>query len=391
MPVSPFVISIPETTLDDLRERLARARPSELNFDTGWDYGTDVRYLRDLLHYWRDSYDWRAQEAELNRYAHYRATIDGIGVHFVHQRGVGPNPLPIVLTHGWPDSFYRMLPLMPLLVDPGSHGGRAEDAFDVVVPSIPGFGFSDKPTERGLTGERVADLWNQLMRDELGYDRYVAHGGDMGSSVTLELARKNPDVLFGIHLTDVPYLALLPLINSQENLSAEEQEYLKQGEQWGQQEGAYGMVQSTKPQTLAHGLNDSPTGLASWIVEKFRGWSDCAGDIEKRFTKDQLLTNIMIYWVTETIGSSFLMYYEPMHTQPIQAKHERTEVPAGFAMFPHDLLTPPRSWAERFFNVRHWTEMPSGGHFAAMEEPELLAEDIRAFFRPLREQSAATR
>ncbi|MDQ3926111.1 MAG: epoxide hydrolase [Actinomycetota bacterium] len=384
MGAQPFEVSIPQETLDDLCERLARARWPDEVAGAGWDYGSNLVYMKELTDYWQHGFDWRAQEAKINRFAHFRAEVDGFGIHFIHERGRGPEPIPIILTHGWPDSFYRMLKIIPLLVDPARHGGDPAYSFDVIVPSLPGYGFSDRPTERGMTPSRIADLWARLMTQELGYERFAAQGGDIGSSVTQQLALDYPDSLAGIHLTDVPYLNLVTFYEGASELSEAERKYLEEGRKWGQEEGGYAVVQSTKPQTLAYGLNDSPAGLAAWILEKFRSWSDCDGDVEKRFSKDELLTNLTIYWATETINSSFRVYYEPFHNPPPANAGERVEVPTGFAMFPKDLVPAPREWAERFFNVEHWTQMPRGGHFAAMEEPELLAEDIRAFFRRFR-------
>lgn len=390
MSVTPFTIAIPQATLDDLRDRLSRTRWPDSITGGDWQFGTDPAYLKELVAYWQSGFDWRAQEAALNRFAQFRAEVDGVGIHFIHERGVGPKPLPLILSHGWPDSFVRMLKLIPLLTDPASHGGDPADAFDVVVPSLPGFGFSETLPE-DESGERVAALWATLMTDMLGYARFGAGGGDIGSGITEELAFKHAASLVGIHLTDVPYTHIFT--TPAEDLSEAEQAYLAAGQQWGMTEGGYAMMQSTRPWTLAYGLNDSPVGLAAWIVEKFRSWSDCDGDIEKRFTKDELLTNITLYWATATIATSFRPYYAGASDNDWDAGGEsgdtggadtRTEVPTGVAIFPKDIVPAPRAFAERFFNVQQWTEMPRGGHFAAMEEPELLVEDIRAFFRPLR-------
>ncbi|QHV93681.1 epoxide hydrolase family protein [Spirosoma endbachense] len=384
MELQPFSINIPQLTLDDLRERLIRTRwPDEVD-DANWDYGTNRAYLQELVHYWHDVFNWREQEAMLNQFHQFKTTIYGFGIHFIHERGKGPNPIPILLTHGWPDSFLRMYKLIPLLTDPEKYGGRAEDSFDVVVPSIPGYGFSDRPREKGFTSGRVADLFTRLMTDSLGYSRFGAHGGDWGSSITEQLAFTHPASLIGIHLTDIPYHHLFTV--KPEELTPEEQAYLKAGQAWQMQEGAYALIQSTKPQTLAYGLNDSPAGLLAWIIEKFQRWSDSDGVLERRFTKEELLTNATIYWVTETINSSIRLYYEAQH-QPPYSTTERTEVPFGIALFPKDLIPPPRTFADRFFNVQRWTTMPKGGHFAALEEPELLAKDIQSFFRPLRASS----
>jgi pimeloyl-ACP methyl ester carboxylesterase len=385
MAPQPFRIAVPQATLDDLQERLARTRWTDEFEDAGWEYGTNREYLRSLVDYWRNQFDWRAQEVTLNQFAHFRATIDGLGIHFIHERGTGPKPLPIVLSHGWPDSFVRMLKIIPLLTDPASHGGNAADSFDVIVPSLPGFGFSDHAYRRGMTRERIAALWARLMTDELGYKSFAAHGGDLGSGVSERLALNHAASLVGIHLTDVPFRRLLA--TPPEKLTDAERAYLDAAQAWRMREGAYALMQGTKPQTLAYGLHDSPVGLAAWIVEKFCSWSDCDGDVETRFTKDELLTNITIYWATGTINSSFHLYTEGTADPPLDAA-QRSAVPTGIAVFPKDLVPAPRGSADRLFNVRRWTVMPRGGHFAAMEEPALLAEDLRAFFRPLRDPPA---
>ena len=394
--VSEFRIDIVPEVLNDLRRRLKSTRWSYQLAGTKWDAGTDLDYLKELVAYWQDTYDWRKHETALNQFAHFKAEVDGIGIHFIHERGKGPNPFPIILTHGYPDSFYRFAKIIPMLTDPESFGGQAVDAFDVVAPDLPGYGFSDKPAKLG-TIFRANDLWARLMTDKLGYQQFGAHGGDWGSTVTEQLARGHPDSVVAIHLTDVPFGHIFQKPN---DLSSAEQKFLKNCEQWVQKEGAYALIQSTKPQSLAHGLNDSPAGLASWLVEKFRDWSDCGGKIESRFTKDELLTQIMIYWATESIGSSFMPYYDFANASALTWMKEgmkkwigSSKVPAAFALFPggahlKDISQPPREWAERFFNVQRWTEMPRGGHFAAMEEPELLAEDIRAWFRAFRDGSS---
>jgi len=323
----------------------------------------------------------------MNRFAHFRVEVDGFGVHFIHERGKGDHPLPIVLTHGYPDSFLRFTKIITMLADPASHGGDPSDAFDVIVPSLPGFGYSDKPSKAGFIF-RVGDLWHTLMTEALGYERFAAHGGDWGSTVTEQLARSHASSLIGIHLTDVPFWHLF---QKPKDISHDEQRFLDAVAKWQQTEGAYALIQGTRPYTLSKALNDSPAGLAAWIVDKFYAWSDCHGDVETKFTKDELLTNVTLYWVTETIGSSFLPYADFVKSGPLTWAVEgirqwigSNDVPAAFARFPKDISQPPREWAERFFNVQRWTDMPRGGHFAAMEEPELLVEDIRAFFRPLR-------
>ena len=391
MPVEPFVVKVNQSVLDDLHMRLDRTRWTCDFGDSGWSYGASVPYMQQLVAYWRDRFDWRGQETALNRFANFRATLnDGLRIHFIHERGRGPEPLPIVLTHGFPDSIVRFTKIIPMLTDPASHGADPADSFDVVAPSLPGYAFSDRPRSDGGVF-RVGDLWHELMT-QLGYDRYVAHGGDWGSTITELLARDHGDHVVAIHLTDVPFLHSF---RKPDDPSRAERKYLDSVEKYQQGEGAYAFVQGSQPQVVAIGLNDSPAGLATWIVEKFRRWSDCDGDVERRFTKDELLTNVMLYWATETITSSFLPYYDVAQAgaltwigQKVKEWKGTTMVPAAFAMFPKDLTSPPREWAERFFNVQRWTEMTSGGHFAALEEPEALVRDIREFFRPFRGKSA---
>ena len=385
--LEPFTIAVPDETLDDLAKRLGTARLPRDDGPVGWEDGTDPAYLRELIAYWRDDFRWRREEAALNQFRHLRGQVDGTAIHLIHEKGRGPAPMPLLLTHGYPDSFFRFYKLIPLLTHPGAHGGDAADAFDVVVPSLPGYGFSEARRNNGGTFG-FGDLWHKLMTTELGYSRFGLHGGDWGSTLAEHLARSHRDSVIGIHLTDVPFWHAF---HKPENLSSAEKKYLEASERFQKEGGAYAMIQGTRPQTPAPGLNDSPVGLAAWIVEKFYEWSDCKGDIETRFTKDELLINIMIYWVTQTIGSSFLPYRDFMKASGVRWASEAAKgwigsdrTPAGFALFPKDITTPPREWAERFYNVQRWTEMSAGGHFAALEEPQKLAEDIRAFFRPLR-------
>jgi pimeloyl-ACP methyl ester carboxylesterase len=389
--VEEFAIHVPDQVLSDLQQRLKNTRWSPQIEGTGWDAGTAADYLKDLIRYWQTEYDWRKHETALNQFAHFRTAVDDIGIHFIHEHGKGPNPFPLILTHGYPDSFYRFVKLIPLLADPEAYGGRAEDAFDVIVPDLPGFGFSDKPTKHGMIF-RVHDLWARLMTERLGYRRFGAHGGDWGSTVTEQLARSHPQSVAAIHLTDVPFGHVLQ--KKPDDASPAEKKYFEHTEKWLPKEGSYATIQSTKPQNLSPGLNDSPAGLASWIVEKFRAWSDCGGDIESRFSKDELLTHLMIYWATESIGTSFLPYYDYANAGALTWMQEgvknwvgSSKVPAAFAIFPKDISRPPREWAQRFFNVQRWTEMPRGGHFAAFEEPYKLAEDIRSWFRQFREEN----
>jgi pimeloyl-ACP methyl ester carboxylesterase len=382
-----FEISVSQSVLDDLRQRLERTRWIDGLGEDGWDFGLSIPYMRELVRYWQHEFDWRAQEAAINRFPHYVATVDDRRVHFIHQRGNGPDPLPIVLTHGFPDSFLRFAKIIPMLADPASHGGNANDAFDVIVPSLPGFAYSTRD-ESGPTLFQVADLWHRLLTEQLGYDRFAAHGGDWGSFVTEMLARDHSSAVVGIHLTDVPYYhAMQP----PKDLSRAEDKYLKSIQDFSSAKGAYAIIQSAQPHALALGLNDSPAALAGWLVEKFRRWSDCDGDVESSFSKDELLSNVMIYWVTGTINQSFGPYADMGNAGAVEWTKQKlkqvigsSNVPAGFALFPKDLSDPPREWAERFFDIKRWTEMPRGGHFAALEEPELLVNEIREFFRPLR-------
>jgi pimeloyl-ACP methyl ester carboxylesterase len=388
MPVRSFRIAIDDSVLDDLHARLARTRWVDDMGDGGWKYGVSVSYMRELADYWRARFDWRAQERALNRFNHYRVELkDSTGIHFIHERGRGTNPLPIILTHGFPDSIARFTKLIPMLTDPMSYGADADDAFDVIAPSLPGYAFSDRPVADGSVFH-VGDRWNELMTEHLGYDRYVAHGGDWGSTITELLARDHGEHVAAIHLTDVPFFHSF---QKPDDPSDAEKKYLESIAKFPQTQGAYALIQGTQPQLVALGLNDSPVGLAAWLVEKFRRWSDCDGDVERRFSKDELLTNAMLYWATGTINSSFLPYYDVSQAsamtwikQKVKEWTGSKNVPAAFALFPKDLSNPPREWAERFFNVQRWTTMDRGGHFAALEEPELLARDIRAFFREFR-------
>src|SRR3954463_8365330 len=379
MPTPPrFRLTTPDGALEALPDRLRAARwPEPLQDGAGWELGADVDYLRDLVAYWADGFDWPAQEAAIARFPHVRVTLGGLGIHVVHVRAVAPagRVLPLVLTHGWPDSFWRYLKVVPLLTDPAAHGADPADAFDVVIPSLPGFGYSDKPRAPGMHVQRIAGLWDTLMTGVLGFDRFGAAGGDLGSAVTRFLGLDCSEHVVAIHRTD----AGLPLLRVEPaELTDEERAYLADVDRWRAAEGAYALVQRTKPQTLAYALNDSPVGLAAWIVEKLRAWSDCDGDVERRFTKDELLTNITIYWLTGTIGSSMRMYRANAAIPP--AHHaRRVEVPSGFSLFQGDIVRPPRAWLDRTANVVRVTEPLRGGHFAPFEEPELYAEELREF------------
>jgi microsomal epoxide hydrolase len=380
--IEPFKIAVPEDVLADLRDRLARTRfPDEVP-DTGWEYGTNLAYLKELIGHWRTRYDWRTHERQLNRFGHFRAEVDGLKIHFIHEKGRGPNPKPLLIMHGWPGSVYEFDRIIPMLTDPDSHGGDGSDSFTVIAPSLPGYGFSDHPSSRAMNIQTIAEICFKLMTEVLGYSRFAAQGGDWGSAIVSRIGEVHADRVYGIHLNLVTATRGLEGRNPAE-LTEAEKVFLAEADKWRREETGYQWIQGTKPQTLAYGLNDSPAGLAAWIVEKFRSWSDCHGDVESRFTKDQLLTNVMIYWVTQTINSSTRLYYEARHHPWRFEPHSKIAAPTAVAVFPGEMVRPPREWAERLYNIRRWTVMPAGGHFAAMEEPGLLAGDIRAFFREL--------
>jgi pimeloyl-ACP methyl ester carboxylesterase len=382
--IHPFTITIDQTTISDLKQRLANTRwPAQIDNDE-WEIGTNETYLQGLCAYWQNDFDWKQQEAYLNSFPQFKTTIDGSDIQFIHQKGEGTQSIPLLLTHGWPDSFVRFLKLIPLLTKADERGL----SFDVVVPSVPGHGFSPLRAEGGVNNKTIASLFADLMTKELGYTKFIAHGGDAGSEITEQLALYHPDSLRGIHLTDIPYHHISAA--AEDKLTSAEKKYKEKVTQWQQTEGAYNALQSTKPQTIAYGLNDSPAGLAGWIVEKFQAWSDCDGDVESCFTKDELLTNITIYWVTQTVYSSAMRYHETMKDMmqemfnpltklnPFDKTGTKTGVITGIAQFKTDLL-PPKDFAEKFFTIRQWNKLPRGGHFAAMEQPDLLVNDIRQF------------
>jgi pimeloyl-ACP methyl ester carboxylesterase len=381
LPPEPFTSVTAPAALADLRARLRATRWPDTPEDAGWSLGTDLDYLRLLVTYWADEFDWPAQEAALARIPRFRLALGGLRIHFAHVRAPAPaGPvLPLILSHGWPDSWWRYTKVIPLLTDPGAHGADPADAFDVVVPDMPGYGYSDRPTGPALDSIAVARLWAELMGG-LGYARFGAAGGDIGSHVSRYLGLDYPDRVVAVHRTDggVPVFAGDPA-----DLAPEERAWLQSAASWGATEGAYGAMHRTKPQTAAMGLNDSPAGLAAWIVEKLRAWSDCDGEVERRFTKDEILTTITMYWLTGTIGSSMRMYHANAAIPPAQLAR-RVEVPSGFSLFPADIVRPPRAWLERTTNVVRVTEPARGGHFAPFEEPELYAEELRAFVRPYR-------
>jgi len=394
--IVPFKIQVPDAVLTDLKQRLSQARFADEFPDAGWDYGTNLAYLKGLVDYWRDHYDWRAHEKKLNEFDQFNTNIDGVDIHFIHQRSKNANAMPLLLLNGWPSSIVEYAKVIGPLTDPVAYGGRAEDSFHVVIPSMPGFGFSGKPRERGYDPERIARMWVQLMA-RLGYTRYAAHGSDWGSGIATRVALNDAAHVAALHLAGCggapepaaanagtpppPVTGVNSAVNAAHNLGYQE-------------------IQSTKPQTLGQGLSDSPVGLASWIIEKWYGWSDHDGDLEKVFTKDELLTNIMIYWVTNSGTSSARIYYESRHMlgglapTPFPRPEGRVTVPTGCGAFPsqYDRRGTPittntveaRKAAETRYNIVHFTTMPRGGHFPAFEQPKLWVDDIRAFVRTVR-------
>jgi pimeloyl-ACP methyl ester carboxylesterase len=373
--VSPFTIGVPQATLDDLHERLNRTRWPSAAPVGGWSQGTNIAYLRSLIDYWRDGFDWRRQERRMNNLPQFCTEIDGVRIHFLHIRGRGPNPMPLILTHGWPSTFDEFSRLIPMLTNPGSD---SEISFDVVVPSLPGFGFSTPLPPPGPQSIRIASLWAKLMTERLGYKRFCAHGGDIGAGVTNRLAQNHAAVLYGVHV-----MSLFPpwLGTGSPPLTASESRYRGILNAWGEEEGAYEHLQNTRPQTLAYAMHDSPAGMAAWIVEKLHNWSDCGGNIETRFSKDEVLSGLTLYWATETFASSVRLYYDSVHTPTTIGPATKVDSPTAIALTTELVNKAPREWAERTYtNIQHWTEFPRGGHFMAHEEPELLAADLLSFF-----------
>jgi pimeloyl-ACP methyl ester carboxylesterase len=378
----PFTIDLDEDVLTDLRTRIRNTRWPDSSPASSWVQGTDLDYLKQIVAYWADEFDWRAQERRLNEFNHYHAEIDRTLIHFVHEPAASGQGIPLILIHGWPSTFIELLPLVTYLTNPRQHG-LSGPGFDVVIPSLPGYGFSERPATTAVNYRYVAALWHKLMQG-LGYRRYAAHGTDFGAGITTFMALDDPHFMIGIHLSN---LEISPYIDVDRHpLSKAEEEYLQQSDRFWETEGGYKAIQSTKPQTLAYSLNDSPVGLAAWIIDKWRSWSDCHGDIETRFSRDFLLTNLTIYWVTKTISTSIRDYYDNRWSPARIGRDDFVGAPTAVALFANQFVDdgiPPREWAERLYNIQRWMPMNSGGHFAAVEEPELLARDISGFFTSL--------
>ena len=380
----PFTIDISNVVLEDLTQRLKMARwPDEVG--ENWQYGTDLKYLQELCHYWETDYNWRDQESKLNQFDHFKTSIDSRNVHFIHQRSSHKNATPLLMTHGWPGSIAEFLEIIPMLTQPEKFGADPADAFHLICPSIPGYGFSDPAQETGFDQKKVAEGHIKLMH-QLGYPKYFVQGGDWGSAISTWTAVLAPENVMAMHLTLM--IAGYPKHKEDpfEGVTEEEKMILSQRKDHLKDGTGYQAIQGTKPQTLGYGLNDSPIGLAAWITEKFHSWTDCNGDIENAITKDQLLTNIMLYWVTGSITSSARLYFESNHAGNNPYEHGRIATPTGAAMFPGELFQPPRKWAEELYNIQHWSHPAKGGHFAALEQPALLAEDLRQFFRHFRQK-----
>jgi microsomal epoxide hydrolase len=380
-PIRPFRLNVSEQTLDWIRRRVDEYPWHEMPDDGGWAYGTNMDYMKTLCAYWLDGFDWRKQEARINRLSHHMAEVDGIDLHFIRERGSGPAPLPLIISHGWPGSVVEFLDIIEPLAHPERFGGKVHDAFDVIAPSLPGFGFSGRPP-RPIGPRRMADLFDRLMTDVLGYDGYLAQGGDWGGAISSWLGFEHAPACRAIHIN------IMTMRHPDGPKGPEEEAWAAEFDREQVTEDGYRTQQATKPQTLSYAMMDSPVGVAAWIIEKFNSWSDTEGDdIESVHSKDSLLTNIMVYLVTGTFNTASWIYYGRRQEggRILSPEGKRVEVPTAVALFPEELLSwPPRSYVERVYNIARWTEMPRGGHFAALEQPDRLIDDIRAFARTFR-------
>ncbi len=378
MDIEPFRIAATDAQLDDLRRRLANTRWPERECVDDWTQGIPLAYVQELCRYWLEKYDWRAREARLNRFAQFRTTIDGLGIHFVHARSPHPNAMPLVITHGWPGSIVEFDKVIEPLTNPTAFGGDAADAFHVVAPTLPGYGFSDKPSRTGWNVQRIARAWAELM-PRLGYQRYAAQGGDWGAAVTMYIGVQDPANCLGIHMN----LVLAMPDGAATDLTEKEKSALEGMAYYRDWDSGYSKQQSTRPQTLGYGLTDSPAGQAAWIVEKFQSWTDCNGHPENVLTRDELLDNVMLYWLPATAASSARLYWESF--RDAFARRDAVSVPVGCSVFPREIFRTSERWAKkRFPTLFYFNELNKGGHFAAMEQPELYIGEVRKCFRRLR-------
>ncbi|WP_420144665.1 epoxide hydrolase family protein [Sphingobium sp.] len=385
MQVTPFRINVPDTVLDDLAQRLERTRLAADFANDDWRYGFNGDYLRELVDYWRTDYDWRAQEAAMNAWPHFKTEIDGIPIHFIHVKGKGPNPTPLILSHGWPWTFWDYRDMIGPLSDPAAYGGDPADAFDLVIPSLPGYVFSTPLEKTGINFWNTADLWVKLMAG-LGYERFASHGEDWGAFLTAQLGHKYPDKLIGVHFTTMFPLDMFAGGQVEPLWGEGEESWEQKNADFFLHESGYYQIQTTKPQTLSYAMQDSPAGLCAWLVEKRRTWGHTRGDIESRFSKDDMLTTVMLYWITDCFGTSARYYYEAAHNlwQPSHEGLPVVKAPTAIAAFLNELVLQPKKWAEKYYNLHQWTIYDDGGHFAAFEAPDTVIGDIRRFFRSLR-------
>ena len=381
MTPQPFTLDVPAAAIADLKTRLGLTRFPDAAPGEPWAFGSSVAYVRDLVAYWKDDFDWRIEEAALNAFPQFKVPLHDIDLHYLQVPGVGPNPYPLLLMHGWPGSVYEFIDIIPRLTDPARFGGDARDAFTVIAPSLPGYGLSFKPGQKRFILQDIAACLHDLMTDVLGFRQFAVQGGDWGAGVASIIGQQYPSSVCGIHVN----LLFAPRDPTASGGTAEEQRYFEILRHWLKEETGYQQIQGTKPQTLAFAMTDSPAGLAAWIAEKFRSWSDCDGVPENAISRDRMLANISLYWFTGAIGSSFWPYYGRVHSNWPLSPSQPVTVPTGYAAFPREIIVPPRSVAERTYtNIQRWTVMRKGGHFAAMEQPAALAAEIQQFFRELR-------
>ena len=368
-----FTLETEQDLLDDVNTRVKNSRITKDFGNQKWQYGTEESYLKDLIHYWINDYDWRAQEKKINTFSHYKIEIDKIPIHFIYEKGSGENPKPLILSHGWPWTFWDYQKIIGPLAHPERYGGNIEDSFDVIVPSLPGYGFSTPLKETGINYWKTSDLWVRLMRDVLGYEKFFAHGGDWGAAVTLQLGHKYSKVVPAVHThMAIPIDVFTNPQPEADDYGEDEKKWYEKNINFATEGNGYFQIQATKPQTLSYGLNDSPVGLLAWLIEKRRSWSDCGGNIENCFSKDDLINTTMIYWLSESFGTSARYYYEAVHNpwQPSHDRHPMVESATGFTIFEGDVIFRPKEWMKKEHNIQYWNVAKSGGHFAPMEKPE---------------------